>query len=86
MRLLIRFQSDEWRSYAANLATDPEAWKAANPATLQLGPFDSVEVTRGRVVGQVDGEARELARCDRDEPWRAVGVERLYDRFELIAA
>ena len=84
MRLLIRFQSDDWRSYAADLAPDPTAWRAANPATLQLGPFDKVTVDRSRMVGHLGGVAQELARCERDEPWRPAGATRLYDRFEIV--
>lgn len=84
MGLLIQFESDDWRDYAANLASDTEAWRAANPDLVELGPFDSVTVERGLVIGHLGDEAHELARCGRDEPWRVGGRERLYDRLQVI--
>lgn len=87
MALLIRFVSDEWRGYTANMSPDAEAWRAQNPQTVEVGPFDAVTVdrSRGRVTGTLAGAVRELARANRDEPWRIEGLARLYDHVEVVA-
>lgn len=84
MGLLIQFESDDWRSCGAVHAADPEAWNAANPAVVELGPFDTVEVTRNGVVGRVEGQERALAQRNRDGVWTPVGLQRLYDRFRIV--
>ena len=81
----MQFESDDWRSYGAIHASDPEAWRAANPKQVQFGPFDSITIDQEQVTGHLGTVTQELATRDRDKAWRPAGIQRLYDRFRILA-